>query len=83
MEFGSSGRRFCITKQGYMGLVPPLCKPGDLVYIILGAETPYIVCRRRSADQSTYELLGECYVHGMMDGEMLADAVGKVQLTLV
>lgn len=63
-------RRFCVTKKGYMGMVPPLCKPTDVVCIIPGAETPYII-RRSSDDDNTYELVGECYVHGMMDGEML------------
>ena len=74
----SAGRRFCTTRFGYMGMVPPLCKPGDVVCIILGAQTPYII-RRSTDDESTYELVGECYIHGMMDGEMVADDDVKVE----
>lgn len=65
------GRRFCITNKGYMGMVPPLCKPSDLVCIIMGAETPYIIRRSSNDDDTSYEIVGECYIHGMMDGEML------------
>lgn len=63
-------RRFCVTNKGYMGLVPPLCKPTDMVCIIPGAETPYVI-RRSSDDNNMYKLVGECYVYGMMDEEML------------
>lgn len=72
----ASGRRFCITNKGYMGMVPPLCKPTDVVCIILGALTPYII-RRSSDNETSYEIVGECYMHGMMDGEMLE--AGKVE----
>lgn len=59
-------------------MVLPLCEPSDLVCIILEAETPYIIRRRSDNDDNTlYEIVGECYMHGMMDGEMLE--VGEVE----
>lgn len=78
----AEGRRLCITNRGYMGMVPPRCEPTDVVCIILGAETPYII--RRSGDNDTsYELVGECYMHGMMDGEMMVEPVEVEQLAFV
>lgn len=62
-----------------MGLVPPGSKAGDMVCLIYGAQTPYIL--RRDNDEHdvdgthstpTCTVVGECYVHGMMDGEMMA-----------
>lgn len=73
----SFDRRFCVTKGGYVGLVPPLTKVDDVVCLFLGCETPFlirpvnvatvgIVSTRRRAF-----LVGECYMHGMMKGEMM------------
>lgn len=61
----AGGRRLCI-KNGYMGMVPPLCETTD-VCSILGAETPYIIPLSRS-DGAFYELVGECYVRHIIDG---------------
>jgi hypothetical protein len=65
IAFGESsyGRRFCVSRNGLIGLVPPQSKTGDLVFIIFGASTPYLL--RPSGP--LYQLVGECYMHGMMD----------------
>ena len=68
----SVGRRFCVTKDGYMGLVPPGTEEGDLVCIIAGAPTPYLLRRFKHSSSKTfpmelYQLVGECYIHGRMD----------------
>lgn len=68
----SVGRRFCVTKDGYMGLVPPGTEEGDVVCIIAGAPTPYLLRRFKHSSSKTfpaelYQLVGECYIHGRMD----------------
>jgi hypothetical protein len=63
-------RHFCVTERGYMGLVPPDSRPGDEIVIILGVRTP-MVLRRVDNGNRKYALVGECYVHDMMNGEML------------
>ncbi|KAI0491116.1 heterokaryon incompatibility protein-domain-containing protein [Xylaria cf. heliscus] len=70
-------RRLCVTKNGYMGLVPPLTHVGDLVCIFYGGDAPYLV-RPQTSPVAAKEigvlrcrLVGECYMHGMMDGEMV------------
>jgi len=70
MGYCASGRRFAVTRRGYMGCVPPTSKAGDLVAIILGANTPYVL-RKNATKPDTYLLVGECYMDGMMDGEMM------------
>lgn len=52
-----------------MEMVPPGTISGDLVAILLGAKTPYVL--RRNSRRDGFELVGECYVDGMMDGEMM------------
>ncbi|KAF5624476.1 heterokaryon incompatibility (het-6OR allele) [Fusarium sp. NRRL 52700] len=59
-------RRFFRTEKGYMGLGPPDIQPGDAVCLLLGGSVAYVL--RRSAHE-TWTYVGECYVHGIMDGE--------------
>jgi Heterokaryon incompatibility protein (HET) len=63
----SRGRCFFITKGKSMGSGPAAAQVGDHVCILYGKPTPFIL--RRNSDQSTYRLIGEAYVNGVMDGE--------------
>jgi hypothetical protein len=47
-----------------------------MICIIFGCSVP-VVLRKVSADgrNSHFEFIGECYVHGMMDGEALEGRV--------
>ncbi|KAI1498792.1 heterokaryon incompatibility protein-domain-containing protein [Biscogniauxia marginata] len=70
-------RRMCLTKKGYIGLVPPLTRVGDRVCILFGGDAPYLIRPEKgrkieeSTDSLRCQLVGECYMHGMMDGEMM------------
>jgi hypothetical protein len=65
----SRTRRVFISRGGYIGLGPPATEAGDLICTLYGRPTPFIL--RLNADRSTYRLLGEAYVNGIMDGELL------------
>jgi hypothetical protein len=54
--------------MGYIGLLPLATKIGDEVAIFHGCDTPFVI--RRSEPAQLYKLIGECYVHGMMQGEL-------------
>ncbi|KAK4451556.1 heterokaryon incompatibility protein-domain-containing protein [Podospora aff. communis PSN243] len=58
------------TRGGHMGLAPAEIKPGDLVVIFPGFSAPYVL-RRVGNKARTYEMVGECYVCSVMDGEYL------------
>ena len=64
-----NNRKFFITDQGYMGIGAYLMEPGDKVCVLFGGATPYIV--RPTSVPGEYLFLGECYVHGLMDGEAI------------
>jgi hypothetical protein len=53
------------TMQDLIGMCPLVVAPSDVVVILFGGRTPYIL--RRTGDH--YRLVSDCYVHGMMDGE--------------
>ncbi|KAK0508999.1 hypothetical protein JMJ35_008370 [Cladonia borealis] len=67
MEYLHNRRPFLST-NGYVGLLPAHSKRGDLVCIIYGAIVPFVL---RKLDNGKHELIGEAYVHGIMDGEYL------------
>ena len=58
-----------MTETGYMGLGPAMMQTGDKVCIVFGCRTPMLL--REAGD--AYHFVGECYVHGMMMGEMMAE----------
>lgn len=61
------GRKFCITENGYMGLVPEVAEVGDQLLVVRG--TRYLLVMH--GYEEGYRLLGDAYVHGLMDGKAL------------
>lgn len=70
MEEVAVGRRFIVSDRGYMGIAPENSKQGDIVCILVGGRAPFIL---RATAKGGHHLVGECYVHGIMDGEALDD----------
>lgn len=67
-----SGRRLArVVQRDWsaegMALAPQGARAGDEVFVLLGGQVLYVL----RAAGGTYRFLGECYVHGMMDGEVL------------
>jgi hypothetical protein len=56
------------SKTGYVGLGPPDIQKGDVVCVFLGSDLPHVL---RKLDRGGYRLVGEAYVHGIMDGELM------------
>jgi hypothetical protein len=103
MRKAAGYRRFCTTKGGRFGLVPPGAEVGDLICIPVGAQTPFVLRQPKEPLIATVEketwkdwikeifylatrdldtsgakvlqLVGECYVQGMMRGEFMGDSV--------
>lgn len=50
-------------------MVPQLSKPGDLICVMFGGRFPLVL---RPVDGG-YHLIGDAYVHGIMNGESLQD----------
>jgi hypothetical protein len=65
------GWRFVITEHGFVGTVPESAEAGDVVVILKGAGVPFVL-RKSSTRPGAFRLVGECYIHGMMNGEALS-----------
>ncbi|KAK0516001.1 hypothetical protein JMJ35_002035 [Cladonia borealis] len=59
-------RIFFSTKGGRIGVGPPETQPGDLICILYGAG-PLYVLRRGSDAKKPLQILGDAFVHGLMD----------------
>ncbi|KAL1638758.1 hypothetical protein SLS58_008572 [Diplodia intermedia] len=59
--------RFFLTESNHMGLGPARMQPNDVVAIPLGSPMPFLL----RPDGNNYQLVGYCYVDGMMGGEMM------------
>lgn len=77
-------RRLFATRRGYVGSGPPWMSNNDVVCIIHGADTPFLIRKSPTSDDGkvVYTLVGECYVHGMMNGEGLELGAAQ-EITLV
>lgn len=75
-----NGRRFAVTEKGIMALEPLLAERGDRVVLVFGADVPFLfrecpveVSREMFGKRKCWYLVGECLVHGIMDGEGLKE----------
>ncbi|KAH7134441.1 heterokaryon incompatibility protein-domain-containing protein [Dactylonectria macrodidyma] len=69
-----------VTSQGYMGLGPAEMKFGDKVVVLFGFQSPYII---RPQGDLSFSLVGEAFVHGIMDGEFLRQPLETEVFNLV
>ncbi|KAK4065397.1 hypothetical protein Trihar35433_7517 [Trichoderma harzianum] len=63
----SSNRRFARTTRGYYVMGPQVMEEGDIICVLFGGKMPF--CLRPCLDSHRYLLVGECYIHGFMNGE--------------
>jgi hypothetical protein len=86
-------RTFFITEKGYIGLGPTKTRPGDSVFILLGGQTPFILrpsgfhmIRTRDSinldGQLRFEMIGDCYTHGLMDGEAMQEWKNRAEIAV-
>lgn len=71
-------QRFFVSEKGYFGLGPAAMEIGDALYVLPGGKRPFIL--RPAGNQVVFRthesgkcslLIGESYVHGIMDGEAM------------
>jgi hypothetical protein len=60
-------RRCSSTRKGYLGHVPKSAMVEDVICVIAGAAIPFTI----RPNEKGYSLIGQCYLHGYMEGEAL------------
>lgn len=64
----SQGRVFSATTNDLLGWVPKGAAKDDVICIFFGADVPYVL---RPDGPDHYRLIGESYIHGVMEGEAI------------
>jgi chaperonin cofactor prefoldin len=72
-------RRPFRSKRGYVGLAPQHAQLGDIICILFGSKVPHVV---RPGQAGRYQLVGEAYVYGIMDGELMEGAARSMTFEL-
>ncbi|KAI4253809.1 MAG: hypothetical protein L6R42_007445 [Xanthoria sp. 1 TBL-2021] len=73
----TKGRLLITTADGRLGLAPEGTISGDLVCVLLGCKSPLIL---RSSNSLSHEVVGECYIDGIMAGEALVGELPRNQM---
>jgi Heterokaryon incompatibility protein (HET) len=60
-------RRMIRTEKGYIGLAAAEVRESDRIVLCKGSRVPLVMRRYGNADE--WRLVGDCYVHGVMEGE--------------
>ncbi|KAF3035186.1 hypothetical protein E8E11_004011 [Didymella keratinophila] len=69
------GRVFMVTRTGRIGFIPKDALEDDVIAVLTGGRVP-IVLRPKDG---YYNVVGDAYVHGIMDGEAIEDCSGELQ----
>lgn len=59
---------FGVTENGYVGMFPWTAEARDEIYLLFGGDFPFVL--RRLERQGDFQLVGQCYVHGIMEGQI-------------
>jgi hypothetical protein len=65
-------RRICVTSEGQVGMVPRYARVGDEVVVFPGMQTPLVIRALPRRILQKYQIIGECYVHGLMNQEVFS-----------
>ena len=66
-------RKFLVSKtNGWLGLAPMAAQVEDIICILYGCSVPVVLRPQMAVGGEMYfQLVGEAYIHGMMDGEAI------------
>lgn len=78
-----TGRRFCVTGRGHLAMVPPGVEEGDSLAILYGLHTPFVLRTVPGEGPKRLVMVGEAYVHGVMDGEAMMEETNPEVFDLI
>jgi hypothetical protein len=92
-------RKFFFTRKGFFGLGPGALRDEDFVAVLLGADVPFVIREVVDSDEGSFEerlkannpvpmgrqfqLIGECYVDGLMQGQAVTGVDTVRDITLI
>ncbi|KAK4954660.1 hypothetical protein LTR10_008093 [Elasticomyces elasticus] len=74
-DFNGSVHRPCRTDRGYVGAIGFRGDVDDEVYILAGCRMPVLLRPIPTQGPKHYRFIELCYLHGVMDGEAISEAM--------
>ena len=71
VRINTKHRQLFITEKGFIGMGPQTARVGDDVFVLKGGRVPFVL-RGDGGDEGKFWLVGDCYVHGVMEGEVVS-----------
>lgn len=68
------GRMFIATRDGRISFVPKNSREGDVIAVLAGGRVPIVL----RPENDHYTVIGDAYIHGIMDGEAVEDCNGEL-----
>ncbi|EPE33782.1 hypothetical protein GLAREA_06795 [Glarea lozoyensis ATCC 20868] len=81
MLYAITLRKLFISDEGWLGLAPMNSVPGDRIALLEGGRVPFIL--RPTGNENQFEMVGDAYVHGIMDGEAWDEGKDLIDIVLV
>jgi len=76
----SSGRRFCVTENGYIGWVHKSARVGDKIVLFRASRIPFTLRQVGSV----YILIGDCFLQGAMNHEVFeSEAIEDEEIVII
>ena len=69
-------RRFFWTREGRIGWGAEQVREGDVVGVLDGGSVPFVLRRVETG----FEVVGDAFVHGIMDGEAASGKMEEIRL---
>ena len=79
-------RSFFITKEGLFGVGPTNLQPEDEIWVLYGGRVPFVLRKTTNnalQNQNSYKFIGDCYYHGVMDGQALNNSAPESTVILI
>jgi hypothetical protein len=71
------GRVFFMDSGGRIGMGLREAAPSDEICVFLGGQAPYLI---RSLPNGHFRLIGECYIRGLVGGELMSRGIDGVDV---
>ncbi|KAI8942841.1 hypothetical protein NX059_000881 [Plenodomus lindquistii] len=78
MMLATKFRRVFRTDQGRVGLAPVEAAVGDQIFILAGGSTPFVLRRTTDSPGQYWNVIGDCYVRGLMDADIVRESVERM-----
>ena len=79
-------RRLATTERGYIGMVLETAERDDVIAVLLGCSMPMVLRQSKivggGSEDVRWQVVGECYLHGIMDGEAMGWGIEPQDIVL-